>query len=97
MADTQTSEQANNRNQNAVRAVLRNELTWILFILGAGWGIIVGVVLPIQALQIQVAAVQAQLQSERTTYDSMQQDLGVLKSQQAVTESKLDQHLNQSK
>ena len=92
----QTSEQASNRNQSAVRAVLRNEITWIIFIPGSAWGIVMGVVLPIQALQIQVAAVQAQLQSERTTYDNMQQDLGVLKSQQAVTQSELDQHLKQT-
>ena len=97
MPDVQTSAQAESRNQGAIRAVLRNEITWIFFILGSAWGIVMGVVLPIQALQIQVAAVQAQLQSERTTYDNMQQDLGVLKSQQAVTESKLDQHLNQTK
>jgi hypothetical protein len=53
--------------------------------------------LPIQALQLGQQQIQQQLQSERTTYDGMEQDLGVLKQQQAVTQTKLDQHLQQTK
>ena len=41
------------QEENAVRAVLRNEITWILFIVGSVWGAVVWIILPIQALQIK--------------------------------------------
>jgi hypothetical protein len=87
MPDVQTSEQAQNRNQNAVRAVLRNELTWILFILGSAWGIVVGVVLPIQSMQIQLAQVQSQILEIKNT----QADIPQIKTDHAVMNTEIDQ------
>ena len=88
---------ADSRNQNAVRAVLRNEITWIIFIIGLLWGAVQGIILPIQALQLGQAQIQQQLQSEKKTYDNMQMQMSALETQQSITETKLEQHLQQTK
>jgi len=72
------------KEQSAVRAVLRNEITWILFIIGSAWGIVVGVVLPIQALQIQLAQVQTQIldiKSGEANLPQIEQDHAVMKQE----------------
>jgi hypothetical protein len=46
------------KNENIIRTVLKNEVTWLVF-LGAGfWTIVQTVVLPIQEMQIVLAQVQ---------------------------------------
>ena len=100
MADTQISDQATSRNQSAVRAVLRNELTWILFILGAGWGIVVGVVLPIQKLQLQTDDIQVEIagiKNSEANIPQIEQDHAVIKQELGQLQTELENHINQTK
>lgn len=47
--------------QNVVRMVLKNEITWIVFIIAAVFGCVKEVILPIQALQFQIASLQSDI------------------------------------
>jgi hypothetical protein len=82
------------RNQNAVRAVLRNEITWILFIFGLIWGAIATVILPLQKLQIQVTQVQEQLISEQDRYNLINNELKTVSDKQIQIDTTLQNHLN---
>ncbi len=46
---------------NAVRTILRSEITWLVSFIALIMGFVSTVVLPLQSLQIQLTAVQAQL------------------------------------
>jgi hypothetical protein len=91
---------SDSRNQSAVRAVLRNEITWVLFILGSAWGIVVGVVLPLQSLQIQLAQVQAQIleiKNSQADIPQIKTDHAVIGQELQQLKSELDQHVKDSK
>lgn len=49
---------------NAVRRVLKHELTWIIFIVAMLWGFVTTVILPIKELQIQLTQVHKELASQ---------------------------------
>lgn len=59
------------QEQNAVRAVLRNELTWIVVIIGMVWGGVQGVVLPLQKLQVQLAQIQNDIVDYKKNYEKV--------------------------
>jgi len=82
---TQTQSQ-----QNIIKAFFRSEITWIIFIIGSVWGIVETVILPIQALQINVAKVQEQLQNEAGRYIIYDGRIAELEKNQAVVLSKLN-------
>lgn len=46
------------KQENIVRTVLKNEVTWILGILVAGWGVVTQIILPISVIQTQLAQIQ---------------------------------------
>ena len=46
---------------NAIKAVLRNEITWLIFIVGTVVGTIYGIVIPLNTVQVQLAQVQISL------------------------------------
>ncbi len=48
-------------DDNVVRKVLKNEVTWIISVLVFGWGIVTQVILPINTIQLQLVSIQAQL------------------------------------
>jgi hypothetical protein len=73
----------NTKEENIVRNVLKNEITWIIFILGILWGAVQGIVLPLQKVQIQISTVQTQL----LNLDQMQMDISDIKSAHAVFSS----------
>lgn len=49
------------RAQSAIRAVLRNEFTWIIFIIGLVYGTVSTIILPLQELQINMKQMQVTL------------------------------------
>lgn len=48
---------------NAIRTVLRSEITWVIFIIGTIWGGVTGIILPLQKVQIQLIQMQSQIAS----------------------------------
>lgn len=57
------------KEQNIVRTVLKNEITWIVMIVATIWGCVQTVILPIQSLQFQITQLQVAI-SEIKTYDT---------------------------
>lgn len=76
-----------------IRKVLRSEITWILTFLGAAWGIVVSIVLPLQSLQIQMAQTAKDIAEIKTT----QSDIPQLKADVQVLQAKLDAHINNAR
>ena len=88
------------REQNAVRAVLRNEITWIIFIIGLIRGAVQGIILPIQALQLGQSQIQVQIadiKNQEANLPQIQQDHAVMKQELQQLNTELQQHINQSK
>jgi hypothetical protein len=57
-----------NNQMNPLRALLRSEITWIISIIVVVWAFVTTVVMPIQALQLGQAQIQAQLTHESDRY-----------------------------
>ena len=74
------------QEKNAIRAVLRNEITWIIFIIGLIWGAVQTVILPLQSVQIGLAQVQSTL----VDLPQIKQDDAVFKEQQANQDAEID-------
>lgn len=56
---------------NALQKMLRNEITWAIFIIGLLWGCVQTVVLPLQKLQLQVSQIQLDLAKQNNNYDTL--------------------------
>lgn len=54
-------EMTDEKEQTVVRAILRNEITWVITLIVGIWAFTTTVVLPLQALQINVAKIQESL------------------------------------
>lgn len=77
------------KEENAIRAVLRNEITWIVFIVGAIWGMVAGVVLPLQKLQLQVAQIQMDIADFKTTNTQIMAEHKEFQERLSVLETKM--------
>lgn len=67
-----------------MRQLLRNEVTWTIFIIGILWGAVAGVVLPIQKIQIQIAQIQEQMTSDKTWKVQIETRVGKLETDHAI-------------
>lgn len=77
-------EQETPQEINAVRAVLRNEITWIVFIICSVWGAVVWIVLSIQALQLGQSEINVkivQLQQSQENIQNIKTDVAVMAQQ----------------
>lgn len=81
------------QQDGVVRAVLRNEITWIIFILGILWGALQGIVLPLQKVQIQIAQIQTEIQNESTKFQNIFDRLDNLENITTVSATKLSEHI----
>ena len=77
------------QEENAVRAVLRNEITWICFIVVSVWGAVVWIILPIQALElgqqeinVQISQIQSNNNNIPTIVANQKTDEGDIKDLQ---------------
>lgn len=70
--------------RNAFQKMLRNEVTWVIFVIVSFWGFVTTVVLPLQKLQIQVAQIQTDLNKQGKTYQTLSDDVNLLKTDVAV-------------
>lgn len=63
------------KQENVVRRVLQSEITWIVGIIVAGWGVVTHIILPISVIQTQLAQIQQnqldgkKFQTQITTID----------------------------
>ena len=88
------------QEENAVRAVLRNEITWIFFIICSIWGAVVWIILPIQALQIkqdQLTESISEIQTGQADIPQIMQDHAVMKQEITEIQSELQAHIAQTK
>ena len=51
----------NEVTQSTVRSILRNEITWLFFIVSAIFGSVTTVILPLQKLQLQTEQIQVDI------------------------------------
>lgn len=83
------------KTENFIRRAFKNEITWVLFIIGGVTGFYRTVVLPINNLQIQVAAIQTQLTTEQGKYNDLLASVKAVSDKEIEIDTKLKAHLNQ--
>lgn len=76
--------------QNTIRKILRNEVTWVVVLFGILWGFVTTVVLPLKTLQIQVAQVQTDLTAQNKKYDNLDKVVNILGNRTTAVETRLD-------
>jgi hypothetical protein len=72
-----------------IRAILRSELTWGIFLIGALMGFVSTVVLPIQKLQIQVTQIQLEITHSLATYDQIIERLSDIEKEHVSLETRI--------
>ena len=60
-------------NSNAVRTILRSEITWLISFIALIMGFVSTVVLPLQSLQIQLSSVQADITRESVKFEKLEE------------------------
>lgn len=75
---------ANEKAQSGIRQILRNEITWLIFVIGAVWAFIATVVIPMNSLQITVASINEKLDKEAIKYTQWEERLGQVEKDNAV-------------
>ena len=90
----------NEETESVIRKVLKNDVSLLFSIIGVIWAFVAMVVLPIQKIQVQLAALQDQMASQN--YQGIMADHAAFKSQmqtmmtrQDKMQEKLDKHLGQ--
>lgn len=71
------------KEQNLVRTVLKNEITWVIFIIGTVFGAVRTVILPLQQLQYQISTLQvtvAKLEGYDTRITKNSTDIAILEA-----------------
>lgn len=74
------------QEQNAIRTVLRSEVTWLLTFVGCIMGFVTTVIMPLQRVQIQLAQIQTDLLTSRESYVKMEGRVGKLELDHAKME-----------
>lgn len=57
------------KEENLIRSVFKNEITWIIVVITVFYGFIKTVVLPLEKLEIQITQVQVDISNVKT-YDA---------------------------
>lgn len=74
------------KNQNAVRSVLRSEITWLISFIFCIMGFVTSVVMPLQKLQIQLAQIQSDLVINKSSYSQLEARLNKIELDHAKME-----------
>ena len=75
--------------KNAIKAVLRNELTWVMFIVGAVWSSVVWIILPLQKVQLQQDDLRVTLKSIQESNDKVIEEHNTLGNRLTRVESEI--------
>ena len=68
-----------------IRTIFKNEITWIILIVGSVWSFTSMVILPINTIQTQLAEIKNQL----VAFQGIQNDVNTLKSEQATQDAQI--------
>lgn len=79
-----------NKNENIIRTVMKNEITWMVFLVGCIWGVVSTIVLPLQKLQIQSASIQEQLITQTSAYAVLATTVQTILTKQQVDETQIN-------
>lgn len=73
---------------SAIRAILKSELTWLVFVIATMMGIVTTIVLPLQKVQLDIANISLQLSESKLVYDQIETRIGRLELSDAKNHSK---------
>jgi len=68
---------------NAVRTILRSEITWLISFIAIIMGFVSTVVLPLQSLQIQLTSVQSEVIKNGVRFDKLEERVSTVERQTA--------------
>ncbi len=68
----------------AFKKVFRNELTWLLFIIGTFLGVFNSVILPLQKIQLQISQIQSDIQNQNFRYEGLAGELKALSKEVTI-------------
>jgi uncharacterized membrane-anchored protein YhcB (DUF1043 family) len=68
---------------NAVRTILRSEITWLVSFIALIMGFVSTVVLPLQSLQIQLTSVQGEVVKNGLHFDKLEERVSTVEKQTA--------------
>jgi len=74
------------KQQNAVRTVLRSEITWLVSFVLFIMGFVTTVIMPLQKVQLQLAQIQIDVLSNRDIYTQLETRVGRLELDHARME-----------
>lgn len=83
-----TSKEETNKD-NVFRAILRNELTWLFFIIAGVMGFVAQVILPLQRMSLQLTQIQIDLADTKKNYLTALEEHQALRSRVDILETKL--------
>ena len=77
------------KEENIVRKILKNEITWVFFLLTGGWVIVSTIILPINTIQTQLAQIQTNISDSKTNVIQLQTEYNDLDNRVSVLEQEV--------
>lgn len=74
--------------KDAVRSVLKSEITWLVFIVATMMGIVTTIVMPLQKVQLDISNIALQLSENKIVYERIEARLGKVELDHARLMSK---------
>lgn len=84
------------KQQSTIRAILRNEITWVVTFVGITIGFFNMVVIPLNRVQLQLTQIQADLADTKNNYESALTEHQSLRSRVDVLETKVSHQQKQN-
>lgn len=78
------------KEQGLIRAILRNEITWVITFIGITIGFFNMVVLPLNDMRIQLTAIQKDLAAQSSQTESLRTAVGALNTAVSVLQTRVD-------
>lgn len=78
------------KQSGIIRAVLRNEVTWVITFIGITIGFFNMVVLPLNRMQLQLTQIQSDVSKQGQNYETLQTAVSALTTSVSVLKSRLD-------
>jgi hypothetical protein len=85
------------KQQNIIRTLLKNEITWLLFIIAGVMGFVAQIILPLQRMSLQLTQIQMDLADTKKNYQTALMEHQDLRSRVDIIETKLNPLVNKTK
>ena len=82
------------RDESFIKTVLRNEVTWVVFVVVGVMGFVSQVALPLQRMQIQLSQIQVDIGQSKSDYSATMTELILLRSRMDIMETEVRPLLN---